>query len=263
MASKRIALVTGASSGLGSAFAEHLAMQGYDLILTSRGATAMETLAARIKSSANVDVIVEPADLSEPGGCTALTDALDRRGISPSVVINNAGFGLNERFADHDADRLTSMLELNIGSLTKLTHFYGRRMMAADGGHILLVASLAAHMPAPLMAAYAASKAYVLSLGEALHVEFAPKVGVCVLSPGYMETGFDAVSGFEPTAATRRTALATTEVARLGLDSLFAGKSAVVAGRANKAAATILKLLPRAFIARQAAKASGMRYREQ
>jgi uncharacterized protein len=108
------------------------------------------------------------------------------------------------------------MLQLNILSLTELTRLYARRMMAADGGHVLLVASLAAHMPAPLMAAHGASKAYVLSLGEALHVELGPKIGVTVLSPGYMETGFDAASGFQPNAPTRRTAMAPSTVARIG-----------------------------------------------
>ena len=153
------------------------------------------------------------------------------------------------------------MLQLNIVALTKLTRFYGQRMIAVDGGHILLVASLAAYMPAPLMAAYGASKAYVLSLGEAFHFELAPQVGVTVLSPGYMETGFDAASGFQPTAATQRTALAPEKVAQIGLNALFKGKSSAVAGTANKMAAATGTLLPRQLMARQLYKAAGERYR--
>ena len=133
-------------------------------------------------------------------------------------------------------------------------------MEAAGARHILLVASLAAYMPAPLLAAYAASKAYVLSLGEALHVERAPKAGVTVRSPGYMSTGFDAASEFQPTPMTQRSALAPETVAGIGLDAVFKGRSSVVAGTANTLAAAMAKLLPRGFIARQAFKATGSRY---
>ena len=261
MGSRGIALVTGASSGLGIAFAEGLARRGYDLVLTARGVEAMEVLAERIRGSHRVEVVVQPTDLSQPQGAKDLIAALDARGLMPVIVVNNAGLGLNERFVEQDADRLASMLQLNILALTELTRVYGQRMLAADGGHILLVASLAAYMPAPLMAAYAASKAYVLSLGEALHVELAPKVGVTVLSPGYMETGFDTASGFQPAPATRRSALPPSKVAGLGLDALFKGRSSVVAGRANKVAVAMLKLLPRPFTARQAYKASAERFR--
>jgi short-subunit dehydrogenase len=112
------------------------------------------------------------------------------------------------------------------------------------------------------MAAYGASKAYVLSLGEALHVELVPDVCVTVLSPGYMETGFDEASGFRPNAATKRTALPPSTVARIGLDALFAGKASVVAGNANKLAAVLGRILPRTFMARQLYKSAGERYQE-
>jgi uncharacterized protein len=267
MGLRKTALVTGASGGLGTAFADDLALRGYDLILTARNADAMEVLAKRVRDSRGVDDVVQPADLSKPQGARELCATLDARGLEPMVVVNNAGFGLNERFAEQDADRLASMLQLNILALTELTRVYGQRMMAAEEGrHILLVSSLAAYMPAPLMAAYGASKAFVLSLGEALHVELAPKVGVTVLSPlspGYMETGFDAASGFRPTPATRRTALPTEKVARIGLDALFKGRSSVVAGSANKIAAAIRTLFPRTVTARQLFKAASERYRNQ
>ncbi|WP_404713813.1 SDR family NAD(P)-dependent oxidoreductase [Sphingomonas sp. MMS24-J13] len=254
---RETALITGASSGLGIAFAEDLAKRGYNLILSARGAAAMETLASRLREQYGVDVAVQPADLSQPQGAAGLIAALDERGLSPSVVVNNAGIGLNDRFIDQHPDRLTAMLHLNILAVTELTRCYGQRMDAVGGGHILLVASLAAYMPAPLLAAYAASKAYVLSLGEALHVELAPKVGVTVLSPGYMNTGFDAASGFQPTPMTQRSALSPEKVAGIGLDTLFKGKSSVVAGTANTLAAAVAKVLPRDFIARQAYKTTG------
>lgn len=253
------ALITGASSGLGIAFAEHLAKRGYHLVLSARGAAAMETIASRLREQYGADVAVQPADLSQPQGAAGLIASLDERGLYPSLLINNAGIGLNDRFIDQDPARLAAMLHLNISALTELTQCYGHRMNAAGSGNILLVASLAAYMPAPLLAAYAASKAYVLSLGEALHVELAHKVGVTVLSPGYMNTGFDAASGFRPTLMTQRSALSPETVAGIGLNALFTGRASVVAGTTNALAAAVAKLLPRGFIARQAYKATGAR----
>ncbi len=253
---KETALVTGASSGLGVALAEELAARGYDLILTARSKVPMEELAARLRSRPGVNVTVVEADLSQQDGVTDLTNRLDAQGLNPTVVVNNAGFGLNERFVDHDHDRLAAMLRLNVLSLSELSRFYGQRMAAAGQGYILLVASVAAYQPDPLLAAYGASKAYVLSLGEALHVELSPRVGATVLSPGYMETGFSAASGFEPTQATIRTALPPTKVARIGLEAMFRGQPTVVAGGINRAMVFVTRLLPRMFVARQVAKAA-------
>lgn len=260
MRMKGTALVTGASSGLGIAFAEELARRGYRLVLTARHADALQTVADRLQTEDDAKVVVQPADLSEPAGAGALVAALDARDIEPKVVVNNAGFALNESLARHAPERLAAMLQLNVVSLTELTRIYARRMAAADGGRILLVASMAAFAPAPMMAAYAASKAYVLSLGQALHVELAPEVGVTVLSPGYMRTGFDAASGFVPSPATLRTALDAATVARIGLDALFAGKSSVVAGTANRMAAVVTRLMPRAFLAHQVLKSMENRF---
>jgi len=259
---KGSALVTGASGGLGIALADDLARRGYPLVLTARSRPALEDVARRIRDAHGVPVIVHPSDLSRPTAVTELIAALDAHEVRPSILVNNAGFGLNERFEEHSLERLDAMLDLNVLALTALTHAYAQRMKAHGGGHLLLVASLAAHMPAPLMAAYGASKAYVLSLGEALHVELAPEIGVTVLSPGYMETGFDEASGFRPNAATKRTALPPSTVARIGLDALFAGKASVVAGNANKIAALLGRILPRTFMARQLYKSAGERYQK-
>ncbi len=123
--------------------------------------------------------------------------------------------------------------------------------MATSGhGHILLVASLSAFQPNPLLAAYGAAKAYVLSLGEALHVELAPGVGVTVLSPGLMDTEFNNVSGYKAKPSMRSTMLPTARVAEIGLDALFAGKSSVIAGRINQAMAFSTRFLSRSFQAK-------------
>ena len=197
-----------------------------------------------------VEIAVEAADLSRPDGSKSLQQRLDERGIEPDILINNAGFGLSSAFVEHDPGRLREMLQLNIVSLTELSHGFGRRMAARKHGHILLVASLAAYQPDPLLATYGASKAYVLSLGEALNVELAPNVKVTVLSPGLMDTGFNKVSGFRTPASLKRTELQPAAVARIGLDAMFAGKPSVVAGRVNKIMAFSSRLLPRHVAAR-------------
>lgn len=229
------ALVTGASSGLGVEIAKGLAARRVNLALTARTEAPMQRLAEEIRREHGVEVVVEPLDLSMPGSVDTLRQRLDQRGIAPGILVNNAGFGLNSAFVDHDPERLRAMLQLNVVSLTELSHVFGRRMAAQGRGHILMVASMAAYQPDPTLAAYGASKAYVLSLGEALHVELAPKVGVTVLSPGLMDTGFNAASGFRTPPLLKRTELLPATVARIGLDAMFASKPSVIAGRLNKA----------------------------
>ncbi|MCB8874279.1 SDR family NAD(P)-dependent oxidoreductase [Acidisoma silvae] len=254
---QKLALVTGASSGLGIALAEDLAGRGYDLILTARSEAPMQALAATLRAQHGIAVAVEVADLSLPGSVAALVARLDGQGLHPTMLIANAGFGLNERFVDHDGARLTAMLQLNILSLAELTEVYGARMSAVETGHIMLVASIAAFQAVPLLGAYAASKAFVLSLGEAMHVELAPKVGVTVLCPGFMETGFGAVAGFEPDAMTKRTALSAETVARMGVAAMLKGQPVVVAGRLNRIMVAGARLIPRMMAARIAFRAAG------
>ncbi|WP_459676739.1 SDR family NAD(P)-dependent oxidoreductase [Acidisoma sp. 7E03] len=260
MTAKR-ALITGASSGLGLALAEELAGRGYDLILTARTEAPMQALADRLRAQHRVTVAVVVADLAEPGSAAHLVAALDGQGLTPSMLIANAGFGLSGPLVEQDPARLTAMLQLNVVSLTELARSYGARMQQAGQGHIMLVASVAAFQAVPLLGAYAASKAFVLALGEALHVELAPKVAVSVLCPGFMETGFGAVAGFTPDTMTQRTALPATRVARIGVDGLLRGKPVVVAGGLNRAMTTVSGLIPRMTAARIAFRAAGGRRR--
>lgn len=210
----------------------------------------MERLAQELRRLP-VEVVVESIDLSAAGSAADLLSRLDRRGIEPDVLINNAGVGFSGPFVTQDEDRLRAMLMLNIVGLTELSHAYGRRMFDRGHGHILLVGSMAAYLPVPLMAAYAASKAYVLSLGEALNVEFAPRVKLTVLSPGLMDTGFNTASGYETPPSLKVTELPVDLVARIGLEAMFRGKSGVIAGRFNKIAAVLGRVLSRHFLARQ------------
>ena len=254
--SKGWAVVTGASSGLGVELARGVAARGFDLVLVARREGPMQALAGELGEQFDVRAVVEAVDLAASGSATDLLQRLDARVIAPVVLVNNAGFGLSGAFLDHDPARLAEMLRLDIVALTELTQIFGRRMASAAGGRILLVASLAAYQPTPRLAAYGAAKAYVLALGEALHVEMAPKVGVTVLSPGLMDTGFNAVSGFAPKPAVKRLALPPARVARIGLEALFAGRPSVVAGGVNGAMALSSRLMSRHAAAKLALRMS-------
>ena len=249
---RELAVVTGASSGLGISLTWELARRGYDLVITARSEQPMQELAEQVNKQTGATVHIQALDLAQQGSAAELVKRLDARGLNPAVLVNNAGIGLAERFVEHDPERLRLMLQLNMVSLTELTHILGTRMAARGSGHILLVSSLAAYAPSPMQAAYAASKAYVLSLGEALNAEMAPKVGVTVLSPGLMDTGFNAASGYETPDTLTRLVRPTAMVAKIGIDALFSGKHSVVAGRINRILAIMSSLLPRRFILNQA-----------
>lgn len=246
------ALITGASGGLGAELAKGLASRRINLVLTARSGPAMQKLAENLARDHRVQVVVEPLDLGEADSASVLQQRLDERGIAPDILINNAGFGLSEPFLDHDPARLRAMLQVDIVSLVELSQAFGRRMAAKGRGRILLVGSMAAYQPVPHLAAYAASKAFVLSFGEALHVELAPEVVVTVLSPGLMDTGFNDVSGYETPAALNRMKLAPAEVAEIGLAALFKGKSGVIAGRLNRVMGFSSRLMSRHLAAKVA-----------
>ena len=245
----RWALITGASSGLGVELATALAARKVNLILVARRELPMQQLAVQLRQRHGVDVVVEVIDLAQADSATALLRRLDERKIETDILINNAAFGLSSAFIDQDPDRLRAMLQLDVMTLTELAQIFGRRMFDRGYGHILLVASMAAYQPTPILAAYGAAKAFVLSLGEALHVELAPKVGVTVLSPGFMDTGFAEVSGFRASASVRRTMLPPAKVAAIGLDAMFAGRPSIIAGRLNRFMAFATRFMSRHFLA--------------
>jgi len=243
------AVVTGASSGLGLEFATALAARGVHLVLVARREAPMQELATTLRAQHGIEVVVDVADLGEPNAAARLAARLDTRGIDADILINNAAFGLSGEFVEHDAERLHAMLQLGVVAMTELSYQFGQRMVARGHGRMLLVASIAALQPTPLLAAYGATKAYVLSLGEALNVEMAP-VGVTVLLPGFMHTGFGGVADFNPPALVQSTALEPALVAKIGLDAMFAGRSSVVAGGLNRFAALFAGWMPRHLLAK-------------
>jgi hypothetical protein len=231
-----LALVTGASSGIGTEIARQLGHTGHDLVLTARRVASMEALAAELRG-AGATVTVIGADLSQPGAAEALARDLAERGLTIEVLINNAGLGAAGRFDRQDETRVSEMLQVNIVALTELTRRLLPAMVARGRGRIMLVASVAAFQPGPGMAVYFASKAYVLSLGEALAYELRKTgVTVSVLCPGATATEFFAVAGADKSVMAQkfRRMMPADTVARMGVAGLAAGRPVVVAGLMNR-----------------------------
>ncbi|TGR65672.1 SDR family oxidoreductase [bacterium M00.F.Ca.ET.194.01.1.1] len=228
------ALITGASSGLGLEFAELLAAQGVHLVLAARRQEPMEKLAASLRQKYHVDIHIEPIDLAVPGAAADLKGKLDQKALTIDVLVNNAGYGLQGEFLETPIERTTDMIQLNITALTELSYVFGRDMAARGTGEVLLIASLLSFQAVPTYAAYAATKAYVLSFGEALHDELRTRgVVVTTLCPGHTETGFDAAAGAYVSPTLRWLTMKPRPVAEAGLKALSNGKASVIAGFMN------------------------------
>jgi short-subunit dehydrogenase len=242
----KVALVTGASSGLGVDFADELARGGCNLVLVARREEQLRAVQERIVAAHGVMVEVLPADLSRPEAPQALYDELQRRGISVDVLVNNAGFGVYGNFADVPWEREQSMLMVDILAVTHLTKLFLPGMLQRDFGFILMVASVGAYQPSPTYASYSAAKSYVLSLGEALNYELR-KTGVSctVVSPGVAATEFLSTAGQKPTLYQRTMMMQSADVARIGIRSMLQRRPSVVTGLANSLLAFSNRLVPR------------------
>jgi short-subunit dehydrogenase len=191
-------LITGASSGIGKVFAERFAREGHDLIVVARRETELSTLAEHLTRAHGVTVHVLPADLSIPGAAQRLYDEVQARQLQVDGLINNAGFGIHGAHAEMDPAALERMLTVNVTVLTMLTRAFLPGMIARRSGMIVNISSTAAFQPIPFFAAYAASKAYVLSLTEGLAEEVKPYgIKVMALCPGPTRTGFMESAGLQ------------------------------------------------------------------
>jgi short-subunit dehydrogenase len=227
-----VALVTGASSGIGAALARELARHGYDLVLSARRREPMETLAGELRGLGAAATIIA-ADLAGPGGAGMLVQEL--AGTEIEVLVNNAGLGAIGHFDRTDAARHAEIMQVNIVALTELTQALLPGMVARRHGKIVLVASTASFLPCPNMAVYAASKAYVRSFGEALAQELRGSgVTVNVLCPGTTATNFFAVAGSMPSALQARRMMTADEVARVAYAGMARGERVTVAGLMNR-----------------------------
>jgi short-subunit dehydrogenase len=242
----RTALVTGASSGIGADIARELAKRGANVILVARRAEKLQMLAAEL-SALGVQATVAPCDVSDE----AAREALAAAHPEVDILVNNAGLGVFGLFADVAWKDIDQMLAVNITALTHLTHLFAKPMAARGYGRIMLVASTAAFQPVPLYAAYAATKAYVLSLGDALSVEYA-EMGIkfTTLSPGTTESEFFEVAAQKKSMMVEKTMMSSAAVAKIGVDAMAAGKASVIAGMANAIFALGTRLSPRSLNAK-------------
>lgn len=243
--SGKTALITGASSGIGEAFAYELAKQGANLIITARSVRKLENLAVIIKKNYGVKVWVFAENLAIGGGAEQLYNSIKKQNLAIDVFVNNAGFGKWTNFLDETILSYEEMIELNVTSLTTLSHLVLPEMLLKKEGGIINVASTGAFQPCPYITTYCATKAYVLSFSEGLYGEFYKKgITVTALCPGNTATGFQSTAK----ANTKGMRADTSEtVAKEGIKAMLKGKSYIVVGKDNY----ISSLLPR-FTTRKA-----------
>ena len=244
-AGKPIALITGASAGIGAALAEVFADNGHALVLIARRAPQLKALADAIEERGHARPRVMVLDLALPDAAARIEDELREYCEEPKFIVNNAGFGLLGPAASLDCAQQLAMIDLNVRVLTDLSLRFTDSLVRHKGG-ILNVASIAGFMPGPGMAVYHATKAYVLSFSEALHRELGVEgVRVTALCPGPVETEFMARAGIPDNNFPGFLSRSAERVAQEGYDGMMRGRRVVIPGSANKAAAYLARLMPR------------------
>ena len=248
---KKWAVVTGASQGIGAHMAENLAKRGYSLIVTARNSALLEKLKVDLEKKYSIHVKCFQADLCLAEGVQSLITFCQPFFSEIEVLINNAGFGEVKALTDQKWATCAEMINLNITSLTQLTHAFAEAFKQKKSGSILNVASTAAFQPDPYFAIYGASKSFVLHFSEAIREELqAFNVQVSVLCPGMTETGFHDRAGSRGIKAAQFTMLSVGKVAKIGIDGLLAGKTVIIPGVLNRAIVQSLRLAPRALVAK-------------
>jgi uncharacterized protein len=249
------ALITGASKGLGAAFAEALAERGMNLVLVARSTDELNVLSTRLYAKHKVERTVLSIDLADPGSSQTIAEELERRGIQVDLLVNNAGFGLSGEFLSHDPNQERAEIEVNVQALVALTHHFGTAMAARGKGGIINVASNASFQPLPYMATYAATKAFVLHFSEAIRHELAGGgVHVMATCPGPTATSF-----FEGTS-TRMSSKDmdnSESVVRRTLEAFDQKRAVAYPGRKTvRITSWLPRLLPRALVVRIAGMAT-------
>jgi short-subunit dehydrogenase len=246
------ALITGASVGIGLELARLLAAAGHNLILVSRDETKLKIIAGALRSTCGADVKVIPTDLSEPYAAEKLA------GLEVDILINNAGFGVHGRVHEADLQKQLDLIQVNVAALAHLTRLFLPGMIERKRGRIMNVASVAAFLPGPFMAAYYASKAFVLSFSLALSEECRGSgVTVTAVCPGPTQTEFFSRAGINDAPLMRGQMMTAKKVAEIGYRAMQRGKPLVVTGMMNKLLAQSTRLAPRMM----AAKVAGNRNR--
>ena len=245
-----VAVITGASAGIGVALARVFAREGHQLALVARREDRLRTLADEIAAKGPRRPIVIADDLLQSGSSERIRNALAEHGAEPQYIVNNAGFGLVGPAANRDRAEQLAMIELNVRTLTELSLAFVDSLARHRGG-ILNVGSMAGFLPGPGMAVYYATKAYVLSFSEALHSELAPRgVRVSVVCPGPVPTEFAARAGLKESLAPGLLTQSAEAVAEAGFRGLMRGERVVIPGLMNKVALLGIRAAPRRYVRR-------------
>jgi len=249
--SRRTALVTGATSGIGYELAKLFAHDGFDLVLVARNDRRLHEVADELRRGASVGITVVAQNLSQLGAADAIYRQLTDAGVDVDVLVNNAGFSVYGPFWTTDPQSEWQMIQTNIVALTQLTYLLLPGMVARRSGRILNLGSTASFAPGPFSAVYNASKAYVLSFSEALAEELrGTGVTVTTLCPGPTKTEFAERAHLTATNLFRGRLSSAADVARAGYRALMRGQTTVVVGLANQLLVLTIRLSPRTLVAK-------------
>jgi short-subunit dehydrogenase len=244
------ALVTGASAGIGEAFARELAARGHDLVLVARRADRLEAEAARLAEAHGVSVEPLVADLGTPAGVAAAAARLDDPDRPIDLLVNNAGIGSMGTFWELPVDGEVAVIGLNVVALVELTHAALGPMVGRDAGGVINVSSLGAYQPVPFSATYGATKAFVSSFTNAVRDELREtNVKLMVLAPGFTHTEFQEKS-IDPRGLPGFVWQSADTVAVTALRAYDRGRTVCITGAVNVAAAAASKVLPAAVMRR-------------
>jgi len=254
---KKTALITGASSGIGTEFAHQLAQRDYNLILVARRKELLKSIAKDIQNTQSIAIYCFSTDLSTAEGLRDLYQQVAQQGLEVDMLINNAGFGTMGAFEEQDSALEQKEIALNVAAVVDLSHHFIPGMLKRNSGSIINVASVAAYQPVPYMAVYAATKAFVLSFSEALWAEYRERgINITALCPGPVDTGFFEATGNKnlQKAKAKISMMQCDEVVSTALQALDKQQPQIIPGAKNRIAPFSARLLSRAAMVKLVAK---------
>ncbi|MBS1493331.1 MAG: SDR family oxidoreductase [Bacteroidetes bacterium] len=242
-------LITGASSGIGLEFARIFAKNGSDLVLLARSEDKLKKLARELEKDYGIKVKVLTKDLADKNAPKEIFSELLKEGMEVEFLINNAGFGGYGNYYETDWKKEEEMIQVNVLALAELTKLFVRPMVKRNSGRILNVASTAAFQPGPLMSVYYATKAFVLSLSEAMAYELKDtNVSVTCLCPGPTKSNFQKAANITESKLAKGVNATSYEVALCGYNAMMKGKYVAIEGFMNKLLAFATRLMPRKLV---------------
>ncbi|MBN1119575.1 MAG: SDR family oxidoreductase [Anaerolineae bacterium] len=245
-----VALITGASSGIGLELARQFAKDNYDLVLVARRKEKLDALAAELSDQHGIEVMVLPKDLSDPAAPCEIHDELQQAGVEVEALVNNAGISVYGPLAESDCGKNLDVMQINVNALTHLTHLFLPAMVERGHGKIVNIGSTGSFAPGPLNSVYCATKAYVLSFTEAVAEELrGTGVTATVICPGATHTEFAGKYGVEDTPIFQHS-MSAAQVAEIGYRAVRRGRRVVVTGFRNQLLAYSIPFAPRSIVAR-------------